>query len=656
MNLSIPLRHTFAVLCCLCGLSGCHPESEQTDYEDVARIEPDPTLAPPVNSPKLCDELVDSVGPRAALQICLDQAKSGNTAAQMRLGMIHATGALGEENWEQGMHWLLLAAESGHSQAQYEVAQSYLLGRGVNQNPTEAFQWLNKAVKSNHVGAQALLGVCYLKGQGTLRNIPQALQWFTLSAKQNDPVAQYYLGQIHLEGSGVEQNAFLAEKHLNASAEQNFTPAQLALAKLYQEGKVLARNDFKAMHWYGKAAEQDDPQGLHAVGMSYIAGAMGQPKNIEHGATYLKKAADKGYYPAQYAMATLYLEGHPVLQDKHTAIEFLRLAALGGLADAQIKLAKVLIDFSLPQYDKVAFYWADKAASSNNLQAKYLLGSFYLDGIGTPIDYVKAFQIFSDLAQKDDPLSEFKLGQMYYYGQGVDKNISIAKKWFLKAARLGVSDAKNWVAILYRGGIERNEYQVDSLEEEEFKEWVNLTADNREPEGLYLKGAGYIYGRDDFGINFDEGIRLITDAAEMQFVPAQRELGMIYEEGLFGMHDSLKAYEWYLKAAKQGDGYSQYRLANMYYIGIGVPRDYVQSYAWAHLAAISGKEDASNLRDEVSNLLDVKQLSVAQKLSDEYFDAHKKGNQVFAMPEQVSIPEQFSMPEQASIQEQVLIE
>lgn len=638
MNLSAALRNPLIILC-LGTLIGCKPQQEQAKYEEVVSIEQDNIPSEPVNSPHLCDDLATSVGPRSALQICLDQAKSGNKSAQFRVGMIYAKGELEEENWEQGMHWLLQAAQNGHPQAQYEVAQSYLLGRGVSQNLTEAFQWLQQASKANHVQAQALLGLCYLKGQGTPQNTEQALRWFSLSAQQNDPVAEYYLGLMYLEGNGIAQNSYLGEKFLQAAAEQSLVVAQLALAKLYQTGSgQVAKNDAQAYFWYTKAAQEEDPQGLYIVGISHAMGSFGQQKNLETAASYLKKAAEKNYYPAQYALATLYLEGVSVLKDKHEAIEFLRLAATGGSVDAQIKLAKILVEFSLPQYDKVAFYWADKAATGNNPEARYLLGSYYLDGIGTQVDYEKALQIFSDLAEQGEPLAEFKLGQMYYYGQGVEKDLSVAKKWFLKSAKLGVKDAKNWVAILFRESSNASENQADDIDRDELNQWINYSADSGEPEGLYLKGMGCLYGRDNFQQSVEMGVEFITEAADKQFVPAQRELGRIYEEGLFGLNDNAKAYHWYLKASQNGDGYSQYRLATMFYVGSGgIQRDYVQSYAWAHLAAISGKDDAVALRDEVSNLLDARQLATAQKLSAEYFEAHKKGLQSFAMPEQTVI-------------------
>ncbi len=56
-----------------------------------------------------------------------------------------------------------------------------------------------------------------------------------------------------------------------------------------------------------------------------------------------------------------------------------------------------------------------------------------------------------------------------------------------------------------------------------------------------------------------------------------------------------KAYDWYLKASQNGDGYAQYRLAHMYYVGDIIAKNDIQSYAWASLAAMSGKIEAIEL-------------------------------------------------------------
>ncbi len=619
-------------------LQACDSEEpESTQLGDIASI-PYYAEHKSKDSPYRCDDLVKSSGAQEALSVCLASAQEGNIHAQARLGALYATDALGKEDWESANHWLLKAAEQGHIEAQYIVAQSLQLGRGIKKNEAAAFEFYTKAAKANYLPAQAALGECYLTGKGTEKNVGQAQKWLMQSAQLENPQSQYLIGKMYLEGDGITKNPYLGLRYLTLAAHQQHVLAQVEVANLYHQGHLIERNEEAAMKWYQAAAAQNEPNSLYVIGMGYIQGSSSLPQNFEMGVQYLKKSADKGFYPAQYALATLYLEGHPVLKDKFAAIEYLRQAAVGGSHDAQVKLAKILMEFSIPQYDKVAFYWASQAAISQNQDALYLLGNFYVDGIGTQVDYIRASEIFEKLANQDHPLAELKLGQMYYYGQGVDQDRVLAKKWFLKSARHGLNDAKNWVAIVFRDGLNSPENDENHEIQDEINDWIKYAAANGEPEAIYLKGINHLYGRNNFQQNVEYGLELVEDAAKKEFVPAQRELGMVYEQGLFGLNNGTKAYDWYLKASENGDGYAQYRLANMYYLGDVIQRNYIQSYVWANLASMSGKEEAIALRDEVSNLLGSTELRKARDLSDKLFNNHKKETQTYAMPTNVGIP------------------
>ena len=70
---------------------------------------------------------------------------------------------------------------------------------------------------------------------------------------------------------------------------------------------------------------------------------------------------------------------------------------------------------------------------------------------------------------------------------------------------------------------------------------------------------------------------------------AQAFLGNVYYMGLGRPRDFARAAEWYLKAGAQGDIRAQERLHNMYYRGrIGGKRDPIQAAFWAKAAAESG--------------------------------------------------------------------
>ena len=68
----------------------------------------------------------------------------------------------------------------------------------------------------------------------------------------------------------------------------------------------------------------------------------------------------------------------------------------------------------------------------------------HYEGIGAydAGDYTKAHEILYPLAAyKRDPEAQFHMGMIYFYGEGVEKDIDKAMEWWRKAMRSGHVDA-----------------------------------------------------------------------------------------------------------------------------------------------------------------------------------------------------------------------
>ena len=72
--------------------------------------------------------------------------------------------------------------------------------------------------------------------------------------------------------------------------------------------------------------------------------------------------------------------------------------------------------------------------------------------------YVAAFNGFFDAAEKGDAIAQFKVGYMYYYGQGPAENYESAFEWFMKSALQGFAPAEHKIGFMYEDGegTERN--------------------------------------------------------------------------------------------------------------------------------------------------------------------------------------------------------
>ena len=89
-----------------------------------------------------------------------------------------------------------------------------------------------------------------------------------------------------------------------------------------------------------------------------------------------------------------------------------------------------------------------------------------------------------------------------------------------------------------------------------------------------------------------ESIRLLTEAANQGYAPAEYELGRIYLYGRGIPVDYAQALIWERKAAEQGDPRAQRDLAFMYERGFGVAADPAQAAEWNRKAAMQGNAEA----------------------------------------------------------------
>ena len=80
--------------------------------------------------------------------------------------------------------------------------------------------------------------------------------------------------------------------------------------------------------------------------------------------------------------------------------------------------------------------------------------------------------------------------------------------------------------------------------------------------------------------------------------------------------DNTEAAEWYLSAAKQNFYPAQRRIAYIYALGKGVQKDYIEAFAWYHVASQSDAT-VTESRDWVATQLPFWKLRDARKRAEE---------------------------------------
>ncbi len=132
-------------------------------------------------------------------------------------------------------------------------------------------------------------------------------------------------------------------------------------------------------------------------------------------------------------------------------------------------------------------------------------------------DFRTSAKLILPLAKKGFAKAQYNLGVMYEKGNGVEKNLKKAKKWFQFAAEQGLSRAQ------YNLGL------------------------------MYGKGNGVAK-------DYSKAIKWLSLAADQGNGKAQTNLGWMYETGKGAPKDTQKALYWYRLASDQGLAKAQEKL------------------------------------------------------------------------------------------------
>ncbi len=140
----------------------------------------------------------------------------------------------------------------------------------------------------------------------------------------------------------------------------------------------------------------------------------------------------------------------------------------------------------------------------------------YIDVANLPGELIRgelinslSFEEVKKLAEMGRADAQFRLGKMYYNGDGVRQDKSETVKWIRKAAEQGHAEAQYWL-----GGMYENGYGVKQ--------------------------------------DYAEALKWYRKAAEQGNADAQYGLGVMYHSGSGVAKDLHEARKWYQKAAEQG--------------------------------------------------------------------------------------------------------
>lgn len=191
-------------------------------------------------------------------------------------------------------------------------------------------------------------------------------------------------------------------------------------------------------------------------------------------------------------------------------------------------------------------------------------------------------------AEQGDASAQYELAMAYDAGHGVQKDLSKAAHWCLKAAEQGHAAAQNCIGSMYQFG--------DGVVQDEA---VALS--------WYEKAVAQDYGE------------------------AYTNLGYMYDLGKGVSQDRTRAVELYLKGAEKGSLNAMLNVGISYWKGAGVSIDKIEAFKWLDLARFyTQRSENMQLKWRVRGALDELQkemsksdVRVAKQRSKDWDASHR---------------------------------
>jgi len=339
-----------------------------------------------------CTQTSNAELAKSTFPVCLKLAQNGELKAQETLSDIYSN----RFNLLDAYMWALKAARQGSQYSQTKMGDllsSDLTDTGLNQNFREAFKWYNLAAEQGNRSAMKSIGDMYAEGKGVEINDEKALQWYR---KGKSPISARNLCLQRFNKGDYKSALFVCSetdksKEFSPFLQGNPLPPSIILARMYAKGLGVKQSYPKAINFYRKT-----------LSFSTI-------RNYELGMLYLNASTDYRNYK--------------------------KAAELFKMAAGESEIGPIVV--------------SNREAAQAEFKSKYRLAIMFSEGIGVEQDFTQSRLWFQASIQntsfgiKNLPLfseAQFKLGEMYAKGQGMEKSGANAADLFYSA---GLSYLKN---------------------------------------------------------------------------------------------------------------------------------------------------------------------------------------------------------------------
>lgn len=240
------------------------------------------------------------------------------------------------------------------------------------------------------------------------------------------------------------------------------------------------------------------------------------------------------------------------------AVERIRALAESGDAGAMFHMGKLhVLGIGLPQDMRVAESWYQKAVAVGEMRACCNLGWIYMYGFGEiPPDKEQAFRFLSVGAEQGMASAKASIGLMWLTGDGRPADPALGLNLMAEAFEEGYNNAANHLSDAYFAGkyIPRD---IDAGHE-----WLFKAAARGDERTMAILGHYLVTGSHG-KTDVVQGLGLLHQAIEKDYVPAYLWLGNLYRHGQGVERDLTQARVWYERGEEAGNTRCEPALASM---------------------------------------------------------------------------------------------
>lgn len=226
---------------------------------------------------------------------------------------------------------------------------------------------------------------------------------------------------------------------------------------------------------------------------------------------------------------------------------------------------------------ELAVKWYKKAYENGFEPIVVNLGNIYYNGEIVEKNVPEAIEWYKIAAKNGNNGIQNRLGYIYYSGNGVEQNFDIAIAWFERAAENGDADAINNIWAMHKEGCNFH------MNRDELFHWIYTAGMNGNSDAL-CEAAEMIVEEDGTQLDKKYAMTCYDKAMRMGNGYAACCAGdLCVEQG-----DDNEAFYYYSKSAELGDPVGKYKLSICYKDGIGTKANSKLQKYWSEQAAMAG--------------------------------------------------------------------